>query len=105
MAERVSLSPNFSISRISYDVLDEDGESKPCFGTYRNRNCVVFIDNWNDTHGEELREGILSVQILGTIGYIIPCKEYLRDGLMSVIEELIPESNELALSDAGQSLL
>jgi hypothetical protein len=53
---------------------------------------------------DQLDESVLSVEVLSTVGNVVPCEQNLSDWLSSVHEQLIPETHELALSNGSQSL-
>lgn len=52
----------------------------------------------------QLDKGVLSIQILCSVGDVISCEQDLGDGLPSVHKQLVPQTHELALSDSSQSL-
>lgn len=39
--------------------------------TYRNCQCIVLIDNWNDAHVQQLRESVLCIDILRTLDIVM----------------------------------
>lgn len=64
MAERVSLSPNFSIARISCLLLANEFSRAMGYLAYGHSQCIVLIHYRYNTHIQELGECVLCIQVL-----------------------------------------
>lgn len=70
-----------------------------------DRNGIVFVDDRNDVHIEQLTECIFHVAAADGLRGDICREQDLRDVLMIFAEEFIVGKHQLALADGGKRLL
>lgn len=54
---------------------------------------VIFIDNRNGTHVEELFKGVAGIFVLSPVLNVNTGQQNLADGLLQVCEKAVPQSN------------
>ncbi|KAH3660620.1 hypothetical protein OGATHE_004952 [Ogataea polymorpha] len=68
------------------------------------RNCIILVDNGDNSHVQQLDQGIFSVSKLRKIRDVVPGEQDLSSLLIAVTEHAVPQRLELTLSQCGKRL-